>query len=262
MSFNCSLSELVCSKRAICSVWEADPFSTSNVRPAGEFADGKETFDLGDWVNYFSFDAIGQLYFGDMFGFMRDRMDYQQWVASLDALVPIMNAAAWSAPYARPFIYVSAMLTAKTRFAIGGMERMIDAAVTCVAKRTDDIAAGKEMRPDILSQLWDIEEKGEKAGFKKSDIEQEAWVALMAGAETTGIALRAVFYYLMKSPAVMRRVVEEIDTAAEQGELSNPITFAQANKLPFFVACVKETLRIHPSIGQLFVRVYPSASFT
>lgn len=197
-----------------------------------------------------------------MFGFMRDRMDYQQWVASLDALVPTMNAAAWSATYARPFIFALAMITAKTRFAIGGMERIIDAAIACVAKRTSDIAAGKEIRKDILSQLWDIQEKGENGDFKKTDIEQEAWVALMAGAETTGIALRAIFYYLMKNPVVLRQVVEEIDAAAQQGELSNPVKFAEASKLPYFVACVKETLRIHPSIGQLFVCLQPSATFT
>lgn len=183
-------------------------------------------------------------------------------VASMDALVPTMNGAAWSASYTRPFIFAFAMLRAKTRFAIKGMDHIIDAAINCVEKRTNDMAAGKELRQDILSQLWDIAEKGEKTSFKKTDIEQEAWVALIAGAETTAIALRAIFYYLMKNPAVLRRVVEEIDAAAEQGELSDPVQHAQANKLPYFVACIKETLRIHPSIGQLFVCVYPSATFT
>lgn len=211
-------------------------------------------------MNFFSFDAIGELYFGDMFGFMRDSVDYQNWVASLDALVPTMNAAAWSASYARPFIFASTLLTAKTRFAIKCMPRMVDAAITCVRKRTDDIAAGKEIRKDILSQLWDIQEKGEKAGFLKTDLEQEAWVALLAGAETTGIALRAIFYYLITNPAVMRQVVEEIDAAADKGELSDPVRFAEANRLPYFVACVKESLRIHPSIGQLFVCVSPAAT--
>lgn len=93
------------------------------------------------------------MYFGDIFGFMRDRMDYQQCVTSLDTLVPAMNAAAWSAAYARPFIVGFAMLTAKTRFAIGAMERILDAVVTCVKKWTNDPAAGKEIRQGILSQL-------------------------------------------------------------------------------------------------------------
>jgi cytochrome P450 len=40
-------------------------------------------------------------------------------------------------------------------------------------------------------------------------------------------------------------------------ELSNPITFAEASRMSYLQACMKEAMRIHPAVGQLLERVVP-----
>lgn len=46
------------------------------------------------------------------------------------------------------------------------------------------------------------------------------------------------------------KLVEEIDKAYSDGKLSSPhITYAEAMKLPYLVACCKEGMRMHPSVG-------------
>lgn len=70
--------------------------------------------------------------------------------------------------------------------------------------------------------------------------------------------MRAVFYYLMKSPAVYRKVLVEIDEAAAQGKLSTPIKYAEAIELPYLCACIKEAMRLHPSVGLAMPRHAPS----
>ena len=55
----------------------------------------------------------------------------------------------------------------------------------------------------------------------------------LAGSDTTAIALRACFYYIVKSPRVYKRLVQQIDEADRQGLLSEYITYEECLKLPY-----------------------------
>ena len=46
------------------------------------------------------------------------------------------------------------------------------------------------------------------------------------------------------------------------GQLSSPVTFQEAQKLPFLQACIKEGLRIHPVTGLPLARVVPDGGAT
>lgn len=70
--------------------------------------------------------------------------------------------------------------------------------------------------------------------------------------------MRAVFYYLMKTPGVYRQVQEEIDIATAAGQLSNPVKYAEAIKLPLLCASIKEAMRLHPSTGLTMPRLAPT----
>ncbi len=85
---------------------------------------------------------------------------------------------------------------------------------------------------------------------------------ILAGSDTTGISFRSVstalptmvlspvglltvsevFYYLMKSPDCLKKVVEEIDQADKAGNLSEFVTWKESNNLPYLQACIKEAL--------------------
>lgn len=69
--------------------------------------------------------------------------------------------------------------------------------------------------------------------------------------------MRAVFYLLLKTPSVYRELQEEIDAAAQTGALSSPVRYAEATKLPLLCACIKEAMRLHPSVGLTMPRVVP-----
>jgi cytochrome P450 len=70
---------------------------------------------------------------------------------------------------------------------------------------------------------------------------------IQAGADTTGTALGSILRFLVTDPAAFARARAEIDRAAENGLLSQPIQFEETRKnLPFFVACIKEGLRLNP----------------
>ena len=71
-----------------------------------------------------------------------------------------------------------------------------------------------------------------------------------------------MFYYLCKNPRCYNAVVQEIDKMDRAGELSTIVTFAEANRMPYLQASMKEAMRIHPAVGQLLERVVPKGGAT
>lgn len=97
-------------------------------------------------------------------------------------------------------------------------------------------------------------------GSPLTPIEKRAHVTLLiqAGADTTGTALGATLRFILNNPAVLARVRAEIATAEAGGLLSSPIRYDESRQhLPYFVACIKESLRLQPPAPNLFGRVIP-----
>ena len=56
----------------------------------------------------------------------------------------------------------------------------------------------------------------------------------------------------------MSKLIAEIDSFDSSGQLSNPhATYTEAIKMPYLVACCKEGMRLHPSIGMGIPRHTP-----
>jgi hypothetical protein len=55
----------------------------------------------------------------------------------------------------------------------------------------------------------------------------------------------------------MRKLRQELDEATAGCKISDPITFQEAQTLPYLQATIKEGLRIHPATGFTMPRVVP-----
>lgn len=80
----------------------------------------------------------------------------------------------------------------------------------------------------------------------------------MAGSDSTAIALRAVFYYLMKHPEKLQKIRAEVDNAFASGILTHPVQYSQAISLPYLGAVVKEATRLFPSLSVTMPRHAPA----
>lgn len=67
---------------------------------------------------------------------------------------------------------------------------------------------------------------------------------LIAGHETTGGTLCFLIYELLKSPASYNKLRQEIDTILGKER----IRYEHISKLPYLIAALRETLRLHPPI--------------
>lgn len=67
-----------------------------------------------------------------------------------------------------------------------------------------------------------------------------------AGSDTTAMALRSVFYHLMKTPTALQELVAEIDDATSSGKLSTPPKYLEASMLPLLLSSIKDAMSLHP----------------
>ncbi|EOD52098.1 cytochrome p450 family protein [Neofusicoccum parvum] len=209
-----------------------------------------KVIDVGNWVQLFAFDIIGEITFSKRFGFMDVGADD----GSFQAIETALRSAAWLGQvpwifwlhdYLQPFIGNYLGITARNgslrQFALRETEARKD-------RGTD--------RKDILSKLLAVH-KERPTEFDYSDLVSMASSNIFAGSDTTAISTRAIIYYLLKNPEYKQKLVEEIDEFRSQGKLSDPVTLDEANNMPYLQAVMYEALRCHPAVGMSLPRIVP-----
>jgi hypothetical protein len=133
----------------------------------------------------YAFDVIGELFFGQQFGFMEGSHDHQSYIASLDTLLPVLTAAGVSSPILRGLILGSSMFSSAVRRGLKAIDHIAAAARGCVAARSSIEAQSESLanRTDLLHHLLEIaRNKGEAVDFGKGEVEYEAYVAMYESA--------------------------------------------------------------------------------
>lgn len=88
---------------------------------------------------------------------------------------------------------------------------------------------------------------------------------MLAGSDTTGITLRAVFYYLLKDPRKMEALLKELAAESKAGRFSRDdglVQWEEVRDLPYLSAVINEALRCHPAVGLTLERLVPPGGVT
>jgi cytochrome P450 len=115
---------------------------------------------------------------------------------------------------------------------------------------------------DILDALVAVKEQ--KPGeFDDTGVLSMASSNIFAGSDTTGISIGAVLYNMCKYPECKRKLLGEVQEAAQKDGLDgvDNMSFATGYALPYLQACIYEGLRMHPAVGMTIPRVVPQEGF-
>jgi len=82
---------------------------------------------------------------------------------------------------------------------------------------------------------------------------------VIAGADTTAITMRALFYFALKNPRVYQKLQAEVRSHCEAFQ---PVPHAKARSLPYLDGVVRETLRYHPAVSMIMERIVPEGGLT
>ncbi|MCJ1445750.1 MAG: hypothetical protein MMC23_006255 [Stictis urceolatum] len=85
---------------------------------------------------------------------------------------------------------------------------------------------------------------------------------LGAGLDTVTWTLNTVITSIATHPHVLRTLLSEIDASVSAGTLEphgTPASYDGASSLPYLHACMKETMRLYPSVGMPLDRIVPAS---
>ncbi|KAK9646462.1 hypothetical protein HCH54_005207 [Aspergillus fumigatus] len=87
-------------------------------------------------------------------------------------------------------------------------------------------------------------------------LKAEVLLVLLAGADTTGTVFQALVHFLLPNTSAYRCMMDEIDAATAKRLISEPVSRYDeiVEHLPYYVACVRETLRLNPPAPNIFPR--------
>lgn len=83
-------------------------------------------------------------------------------------------------------------------------------------------------------------------------------LSILAGGDTSSATMRAIVYYLAKSPSATAKLVAELKEAT----LATPAPWKSVRDLTYLDAVIREAMRVNPGIAMIFERVVPEGGLT
>ncbi|KAI1143281.1 cytochrome P450 ClCP1 [Hypoxylon sp. FL0543] len=202
---------------------------------------GNTPLNMREWLNWTTFDVIGDLGFGSAFGCL-EKSDYHPWVKLVaNSVKQTSLLMALSGLGFRPLVRLA--------LRIGGMS-ITDNQAIIRAKLKQRFELGVE-RPDFLEGL--IKKKdGSQLSFMQ--IAANAGTLIVAGSETTATLLSGAIYFLTTHPDKLDRLAKEVRSSFNNDD---EITLTSVGKLSYMLACLNEALRCYPPVPTGLPRQVP-----
>ncbi|KAI2781641.1 putative cytochrome P450 [Daldinia loculata] len=208
--------------------------------------DGSTPLNMREWLNWTTFDVIGDLGFGSSFGCL-DKSDYHPWVKLVANSV--MQTAFMSALADMGLKPAVRMLLRLKKLAITDNQALVR------AKLRQRIESGVE-RPDFIEGLIKQKDEG-KLDFMQ--IATNATTLIIAGSETTATLLSGAVYLLTTHPDKLERLTQEVRSSFNNDD---EITLTSVGKLSYMLACLNESLRRYPPVPTGMPRQSPKGGAT
>ena len=200
--------------------------------------------DIVNYLNWTTFDIIGDLAFGEPFGCL-ENSQYHFWVKNLFLgfkAITFLNVARNIIPFeSLIYLLLPKSLVQKTI-------QNFDLTVEKVDRRlSSDVE-----RPDFMSNIRTLDGKDK---ITKPETYSTTGFLVVAGSETTASLLSAVTYYLYMNPEVREKAVQELHQAYTSGK---EINLLSVGKLRYLSAVLEEALRLYPPVPEGLPRVVPA----
>lgn len=217
--------------------------------------------NIGHWYRCFAADAIGKVSWGERLGFLDCGEDIDGLLQNMEeGLLYSCIVGLWSWLH-QPLVSLSSFLarnglskprgTDAVSFWINDAIRREQKSHQANEKNTASDAI--QVPEHFLKKLLNSPDK-----FNYNETFMVLSVNVMAGADTTGGSLSHILYLLMRNPNAFEKLRREIDGAWAAGNLSSPVTFQQAQSLPYLQAVIQESFRLEPVIALVLPRIVPN----
>ncbi|KAB5566561.1 benzoate 4-monooxygenase cytochrome P450 [Coniochaeta sp. 2T2.1] len=213
-----------------------------------KFSASGEPVDLDKFFTFTTSDVIGEVVFSKQFGFLREGRDIDNTIANSHPQAAYVSVAGFFRWFhvlflSNPFI---------TWLGITPWGHLINTAMAAIEERQGNPDAAFDALAHWLRAL------DTNPRMELHEVHSAAFNAVAAGNETVAAALQAFVYFMIRHPNAWQRARAEVDEAGIQGLAS----FADAQRLPFLQACIKEAMRVFGPASMGLPRVAPKGGLT
>ncbi|CAN1308912.1 Cytochrome P450 86A8 [Linum perenne] len=120
-----------------------------------------------------------------------------------------------------------------------------------INQRKDELLPGN-LHDDLVSRFMK-----KKESYSDSFLQHVALNFILAGRDTSSVALSWFFYLITQNPSVEDKILRELCSVLEETRgsdvakwLEDPLDFDEADRLVYLKAALSETLRLYPSVPQ------------
>ncbi|KAL1854961.1 hypothetical protein Plec18170_004373 [Paecilomyces lecythidis] len=227
-----------------------DKMTAVCVRKMRRFANEGRLISIPDFMQYYAFDVIGEITFNKSFGMMEKEGDTTEMVEGIHKANDYL-AHAGLVPDLHPWITGFNALIRKKPFGATLAQYTIN---QIGINREENAKATENKYDSFMKKLLDMEASNR---ITMSNMMDACGSNIGAGSDTTAITLSSALNYLYRYPDKLSKLRTEIDSQASKGRISDPVTFQEAQGMPYLQAVIKESLRLHPAVGTILAREVP-----
>lgn len=236
-------------------VLEYEPFVDETiVELVGVLRAKKGAFDLAATILYYTMDAAGRFSFGEPLGCLQADDDVG---GSIQMIRNRFNHWGWwaSLPWLERLVYRNPLAMRQKR----APSSMAAAAMGKLKARMSTTEGEESGGPaDLLSKFVEAS-RAHPDVLDTAGIVGMLMSTISGAGDTTASSVIAVLYFLMKNPAVLAKLREELAATG----LSKPVPkFSEVSKLPYLHAVIREAARLAPSSTWPIERRVPAGGVT
>ena len=195
------------------------------------------TVDLAKYYGYATLDIIADLTFGDSFHGLEDDNEHS-WILGFflgAKFGSVRNSLSRFHPIDKVFGWIFLRLTATHRV------RNWSIATNMITERLGMGDLGSERSDFITPVVGNVNEDKEK-GITRKELNTNGLAVVIAGCQLPTVAIATATYLLSRYPHTLKALAHEIRSNFESDK---DICIASTQNLPYLMAVINETLRIH-----------------
>ena len=214
-------------------------------------ASANRPVDFSSLAQYLTLDVLTHVAFSAPIGYLVQNKDVYSYIRRVSGFLQVLELRANSSGI-QSILDSSIMAPMRPKPTdADGMGAMMGMAKKAVAER---YGSDPKVEQDMLGSFV-------KHGLTQEEAESEAMVQVLGGSDSTATAIRMIILYIITTPAVYLRVIQEIDFNDSFFE-GNLIASANSRKMTYLQACIKEGLRMWPPLQALNSKLSPPGGET
>ena len=235
---------------------------------AERYAKTGATCDLGQYLQFFAFDVIGELTFSKRLGFIEENEDVDGIIDSIGRnfrYFSVLGQMPWLDDLlGKNPIYVKLFRKPVSSPILAFAQKLLQERLESLENGQTEEKAAVSDKPDFLSRFLQARKDTDEPDLNTdAKLLSYLFMNINAGSDTIGSTLKAIFYYLLTNPESLDKLLAELTAAQESGTLTSPVpTYHETQRLPYLNACIHETLRLNPALSLPLERVVPPEGLT